>query len=230
MGLLGLFGKKAARGGEVAAEPEPAYLEDYAGMQAEVMDLEGRPLFTAKLLGVEGDCGNLHLLDDAALYRDTEDPLPVRLRGYSSRRSKVAYLEGEIRPSEDVRVWRVEKLTLSNLGNDRSYFRMDVAMDATLTPVERPGATEEPCRLVDLSIGGVRIASPNHFQAGERLLLSVALTPGGAPSTILCQILRVVGQETDYEYGCRFIELSAADEEHIVQMIFALQRKKSGRT
>lgn len=229
MGLFGLFGKKAARGEAPPAEPEPAYLEDYAGMRAEVTDLEGRPLFTAKLLGVEEDHGNLHLLGDAAFYRDTEEPLPVRLRGYSDRRSKAAYLEGEIRPSEDTGIWRVEKLTLSKLENDRSYFRMDVTMDAAITPVGRPGATEEPCRLVDLSIGGVRIASPNHFQVGERLLISVALTPGGAPSTMLCQILRVVGQETDYEYGCRFLELNEADEDRIVQLIFALQRRRSGR-
>lgn len=228
MGLFGLFGKKT-RAEAAPAEPEPAYLEDYAGMQAEVTDLEGRPLFTAKLLGVEEDHGNLHLLGDAAFYRDTEEPLPVRLRGYSGRRSKAAYLEGEIRPSEDTGIWRVEKLTLSKLENDRSYFRMDVAMDAALTPVGRPGAAEEPCRLVDLSIGGVRIASPHQFQTGERLLISAVLTPGGPPSTMLCQILRVVGQEADYEYGCRFLELNEADEDRIVQIIFDLQRKRSGR-
>lgn len=229
MGLFGLFGKKAAKAERPQAEPEPAYLEDYAGMQAEVTDLEGRSLFAAKLLGVEEDHGSLHLLGDAAFYRDTEEPLPVRLRGYSDRRSKAAYLEGEIRPTEDTGIWRVEKLTLSKLENDRSYFRMDVAMDASLTPVGRPGAAAEPCQLVDLSIGGVRIASPHQFQTGERLLISVTLTPDGPPSTMLCQILRVVGQEADYEYGCRFLELNEADEDRIVQIIFDLQRKRSGR-
>lgn len=228
MGLFGLFGKKT-RAEAAPAEPEPAYLEDYAGMQAEVTDLEGRSLFAAKLLGVEEDHGSLHLLGDAAFYRDTEEPLPVRLRGYSDRRSKAAYLEGEIRPTEDTGIWRVEKLTLSKLENDRSYFRMDVAMDASLTPVGRPGAAAEPCQLVDLSIGGVRIASPHQFQTGERLLISVTLTPDGPPSTMLCQILRVVGQEADYEYGCRFLELNEADEDRIVQIIFDLQRKRSGR-
>lgn len=228
MGLFGLFGKKT-RAEAAPAEPEPAYLEDYAGMQAEVTDLEGRSLFAAKLLGVEEDHGSLHLLGDAAFYRDTEEPLPVRLRGYSDRRSKAAYLEGEIRPTEDTGIWRVEKLTLSKLENDRSYFRMDVAMDASLTPVGRPGAAAESCQLVDLSIGGVRIASPHQFQTGERLLISVTLTPDGPPSTMLCQILRVVGQEADYEYGCRFLELNEADEDRIVQIIFDLQRKRSGR-
>ena len=153
----------------------------------------------------------------------------MRLRGYSIRKSKAAHLEGVIRPSEDERIWRAEKLALSKLENERAYFRMDVAMDASIAAVGRPGAEEEPCKLVDLSVGGVRIASPNQHQVGERLLLSVDLTPGKPPSTILCQILRVIGQERDYEYGCRFIELNDADEDRIVQVMFALQRRQSGR-
>lgn len=232
MGLFGLFGKKRARAGTapVEQEAEPLYLEDYAGMQADVTDMEGQPLFTAKLLGLEEDHGNLHLLSDASISREIEEPLPVRLRGYSVRKSKAAYLEGVILPSEDDRIWRAEKLTLLKLENDRAFFRMDVAMDASLTAVGRPGAEEEPCKLVDLSVGGVRIASPNQYQIGERLLLSVDLTSGKAPSTMLCQILRVIGQERDYEYGCRFIELGDADEDRIMQIIFALQRKQSGRS
>lgn len=227
MGLFGLFGKRASKAAPPPAEPEPTFLEDYAGMQAEVTDLEGRLLFTAKLLGVEEDHGNLHLLSgECAVSREMEEPLPVRLRGYSARKSKAAYLEGTILPSADEGIWRAEKLTLLKLENERAFFRMDVTMDAGLTPVERPGAEEEPCRLVNISVGGVRIASSSQHQVGERLLLSVDLTPGKAPSTILCQILRVIGQEQDYEYGCRFIELSDADEDRIVQIIFALQRRQ----
>lgn len=227
MGLFGLFGKKAAK--TPPTEPEGPFLEDYAGMQAEVTDLEGRLLFTAKLLGVEEDHGNLHLLSDASVPGELKEPLPVRLRGYSIRKSKAAHMEGVMHPSADEKIWRVEKLTLSKLENERAYFRMDVAIDAGLTAVGRPGAEEEPCKLVDLSVGGVRIASANQHQVGERLLLSVDLTPGKAPSTILCQILRVIAQEGDYEYGCRFIELSDADEDRIVQVMFALQRRQSGR-
>ena len=232
MALFGLFGKKAgkAEAAPVKKEAEPAFLEDYAGMQAEVTDTEGRLLFVAKLLGLQENQGDLHLLSEAFVSREMEEPLPVRLRGYSSRKSKAAYLEGTILPAEDDQIWRVENLTLVKLENDRSFFRMDVAMDASLTAVGRPGAEEEPCKLVDLSVGGVRIASPNQHQIGERLLLSVDLTSGKAPSTMLCQVLRVIGQERDYEYGCRFIELNDADEDRIMQIIFALQRKESGLT
>lgn len=229
MGLFGLFGKKAGHAAPVEKAEEGPFLEDYAGLVAEVTDAEGRLLFTAKLLGLEENCGNLHLLSEASISREMEEPLTVQLRGYSSRKSKAAYLEGTIRPAEDERIWRAENLTLVKLENDRSYFRMDVTMDASVTPVGRPGAEEEPCKLVNISVGGVRIASPNQHQMGDRLLLSVDLTPGKAPSTMLCQILRIIGQDRDYEYGCRFIELTEADQDRIMQIIFALQRKQSGR-
>ena len=157
MGLFGLFGKKAAKAETPPVEPDPPFLEDYAGIRAEVTNLEGQLLFTAKLLGLEEDHGDLHLLSGSSLSRELEEPLPVRLRGFSIRKSKAAYLEGIIRPSEDEGIWHVEKLALSKLENDRSYFRMDVAMDASLTPVGRPGAEEEPCKLVDLKIGRAHV-------------------------------------------------------------------------
>lgn len=229
MGLFGLFGKKAAQAAPVEKEEEGPFLEDYAGLEAAVTDTEGRLLFTAKLLGLEGNSGNLHQLSAASISREVEEPLTVQLRGYSSRKSKAAYLEGTILPAEDERIWRVENLTLVKLENDRSYFRMDVDMDASVTSVGRPGAVEEPCKLVNISVGGVRIASSNQHQLDERLLLSVDLTPGKAPSTMLCQILRIIAQDRDYEYGCQFIELNEADQDRIMQIIFALQRKQSGR-
>jgi len=229
MGLFGLFGKKAGKAAPAEKAEEGSFLEDYAGIEAAVTDTEGRLLFTAKLLGLEENHGDLHQLSDASISREMEAPLTVQLRGYSSRKSKAAYLEGAISPTEDERIWRVENLTLVKLENDRSYFRMDVSMDATLISVGRPGAEEEPCKLVNISLGGVRIASANQHQIGDRLLISVDLTPGKAPSTMLCQVLRIIGQDQDYEYGCRFIELNDADEDRIMQIIFALQRKQSGR-
>lgn len=229
MGLFGLFGKKNRVSVPAEKAEEGPFLEDYAGMEAAVTDTEGRLLFTAKLLGLEENRGNLHQLSDASISRELDGPLPVQLRGYSLRKSKAAYLEGTISPAADEGVWRIENLALVKLENDRAYFRMAVDMPAAVTAVGRPGAKEEPCRLVDLSVGGVRIASSVPHQVEERLLLSADLLPGKPPSTMLCQILRVIAQDHDYEYGCRFIELGDADEDRIVQLIFALQRRKSGR-
>ena len=229
MGLFGLFGKKA----EKAAPPqeEGPFLEDYAGMDTLVTGEEGELLFTAKLLGLEGTSGQLHQTSQTVTpLRETEDPQPVRLRGYSSRKSKAAYLTGQLRPTQEPRIWSVDDLALVKLENDRSTFRMGVKMQAAVTPVDHPGAAEEPCGVLDLSVGGVRLSSQYPHQAGERLLLSLDLTQRGMPpTTLLCQILRVIGQEGDYEYGCCFLDPSEADQDRIVQLLFSLQRTKSGR-
>ena len=232
MGLFGLFGKKTGRAEAAPPEKEEEafFLEDYAGMQAEVTDADGRLLFVAKLLGPEENHGDLHQLSEASISREMEEPLAVRLRGYSSRKSKAAYLTGTIFPAADDGIWRAENLALVKLENDRSFFRMDVSMDASLTPVSRIGAEEEPCRLLNISVGGVRIASASRHQNGDRLLLGVHLTPEKGPSTMLCQILRTAEREDGYEYGCRFIELSESDQDKIMQIIFNLQRKQSGRS
>lgn len=229
MGLFHLFGKKeesAAPAAEATAAPD---LEMYAGMRVEVTAQDGRLLFIAKLLGLQETRAQLHQATKTFLSREMEEPLAVRIRGYSDRDSKAVYLEGKILPAADEQVWAVTDLTLVKQGNDRAFFRMDIDMDASITPVGRIGAAEETCRLLNISVGGVRIASANRHDSGDKLLLSVKLSPEKGPSTMLCQVLRVIEREEGCEYGCRFIELNEADEDRIMQVIFNLQRKQSGR-
>ena len=47
------------------------------------------------------------------------------------------------------------------------------------------------------------------------------------PSIMYCEVLRVIERgEGKFEYGCKFLELTEADQEKITQNIFAAQRKK----
>ena len=232
MGLFGLFGKKAQRPEPAPDEKTPGVseLESYAGMKVEITSPEGQLLFTAKLLGLRETQAELYQTAWAPISREMEEPLAVQIRGYDDRSSKAVYLEGSILPAEADHVWAVEDLTLVKTGNDRAFFRMDVNMDAGFTPVGRIGAGEEPCKLLNISVGGVRNASASTHDSGDKLLLSVKLDPEKGPSTMLCQILRIIELEAGYEYGCRFIELNGADEDRIMQIIFDLQRKKSGRS
>ncbi len=229
MGLFGLFGKKA-EAAPIKKDAETPCLEMYAGMRVEVTDQEGRLLFIAKLLGLQETSAQLHQLTKTFLSREMEEPLAVQIRGYSDRDSKAVYLKGSILAAADDQVWTVEELKLVKLENDRAFFRMDVDMDAGITPVGRIGAQEEPCKLLNISVGGVRIGSANQHHSGDKFLLSMNLTPEKGPSTVLCQVLRTIEHDDSYEYGCQFIELSEADQDKIMQIIFNLQRKKSGRT
>ena len=45
------------------------------------------------------------------------------------------------------------------------------------------------------------------------------------------QVMRVIEKDgAGFEYGCRFLELTDADQEQITQNIFAAQRQKRGRS
>ena len=48
---------------------------------------------------------------------------------------------------------------------------------------------------------------------------------------MFAQIVRVIAKDEEkFEYGCRFLELTEADQEQITKNIFAAQRQKRGRS
>lgn len=62
-------------------------------------------------------------------------------------------------------------------------------------------------------------------------LLKVKLLEGRPESAMFSQVVRVIEKDgAAYEYGCRFLELTEADQEQITQNIFAVQRQKRGRS
>lgn len=125
---MGFFGFR-----KKAEPPKPAprreELEIYSGMRVEVTAHDGRMLFAAKLLGLHGDQAELHRYLEAAAPAP-EEPLPVRIRGYSGRDKKAVYMEGVIAPLPQSR-WAVTELKLCRAGNDRAFFRLATDLPAT---------------------------------------------------------------------------------------------------
>ena len=99
MRLLDLFGRKTnAPPQESRNESEwEESLEIYSGMRVEVTAFDGRMLFVAKLIGLHGNQAELHQYSETAASRE-EEPLPVRIRGYSDRDRKAVCMEGVIAP------------------------------------------------------------------------------------------------------------------------------------
>lgn len=229
MGLFGLFGKRAERAAALPVEKreEPPFLEDYAGMQAEVTDAEGRLLFVAKLLGLHGDRAELHQYSKSSIS-EVEEPLPVRIRGYSDRERKAVYMEGAIMPLPPDK-WAVSELKVCKAGNDRAFFRLTTNLDATATMFSGLAMGEKPCKLLNISIGGASVGSEYRYHEGDKFLLKVRLLEDRPESAMFSQVMRVIEKDKGkFEYGCRFLELTEADQEQITQNIFAAQRKKRG--
>ncbi|MDE6899231.1 MAG: PilZ domain-containing protein, partial [Lawsonibacter sp.] len=164
---------------------------------------------------------------EASLPQDAE-PVRVRIRGYNDHERKAVYMEGTIAP--DVKhIWKVEELTVARIGNDRAFFRLDTDIDATITTFGGFGAGEQPCKLLNISVGGACISSAFQFHEDDKFLLKVKLLEDRDISVMYCQVLRIIDKgDSGYKYGCRFLELNENDEAKITQNIFAAQRKKRG--
>lgn len=228
MGLFNLFGKKAGVP-PPKAEKETDGLEIYAGMRVEVTAFDGRMLFVAKLLGLHGNQAELHQYSEAAVSRE-EEPFPVRIRGYSDRDRKAVYMEGVIAPLPQNK-WAVTELKVCRIGNDRAFFRLSTNIDASATMFSGLAMGEKPCKLLNISIGGACVSSEYQYHDGDKFLLKVRLLADRPESAMFAEVVRVIEKgDAGYEYGCRFLELTEADQEQITQNIFAVQRQKTGRS
>ena len=162
-----------------------------------------------------------------------KEPLHVRIRGYNDHERKAVYMEGFITP-EEKHTWKVEELTVTRIGNDRAFFRLETNLDAVVTTFGGFSAREQDCKMLNISVGGARILSEQLSHEGDKFLLKVQLLEDRPMSVMFCEVLRVFEREdSKYEYGCRFLELNEEDQDKITQNIFAAQlaerRKKRGQ-
>ena len=206
-------------------------LEIYSDMRVVVETPEEKLLFIAKLQNPQGSTAQLYQYSDGEIFRDTgmEDyeekgSVSVKLRGYNNRRRKAVFMEGVITPQAK-HIWQVTDLTITKVENERSFSRLSTDIDGMITLY---GETEaNPCRLLDISAGGVSIGSQCRYHKGDKFLLSTKLLECGSPFTVYCEVLRVIEKgESVFEYGCEFVELTEVEQERIAQSMAQLRQSK----
>lgn len=202
----------------------PGHLAEYAGMRLEVMDENERLLFVAHA-NITWE-GNMELRPTAALrVPPTVKSLPVLMRGFHLTEKKAVHMEGVISPRGDGS-WTVEGLRITGKDNDRAFFRQETAIAATVMPMHQHGVEAMPCRVVNVSAGGVCLQFGAECRMGEKLMLSASLLEGWSPMQLMCVVRRVVRRKTIFEYGCEFIDLSPAVEEAVSKAILEMQLQR----
>lgn len=227
MKLFDLFGKKSRRKQSEKSEEAASTASEqvYSGMRTEVTDFDGRMLFVAKLTSLWKDTAQLYQYSESQLSPESE-PTRVRIRGYNDKERKAVYMEGVISPKPDY-IWQVEELIVLKLTNERAFFRLDTDLDATITTFSGFQAGEKDCKLLNISVGGARIGSEDRYEEGDKFMLKVKLLEDRPVSTMYCQVLRVIEkEESKFEYGCQFLEMTEEDQEKITRNIFAAQTQK----
>lgn len=229
MGLFDLFNKKAKAQPPQESKDAGEELDIYSGMRVEVTTDAGQLLFVAKLLGLHGNQAELHQYSESEIAEDI-GTIHARIRGYSDHERKAVYMEGVITPGPK-HIWQVEELTVLRVGNDRAFFRLETNLAATATMFSGLAMGEKPCKLLNISVGGASVSSEYRYYEGDKFLLKVRLLEERPESAIFTQIVRIIEKDDGkFEYGCRFIELTEADQDQITRNIFAVQRQKRARS
>lgn len=229
MGLFGLLRKSPKQQEEEASRRQAATedLEIYQGMRVEVHSKDGRMFLAGRLTALRGDRAQLEPFADGSLMTEGDAPVPVTIRGFSSLENKAVLMEGTIRMGPN-KIRYLEHISLVKMGNDRAFFRLDADVEGTIMPLKQiTGTEQERCRVINVSVGGACIGSQVRRNVGNKFLLWVRLLPRQPVFEMRCQIVRIIERRHNYyEYGCKFLDLSEAEENRILQAVFELQRQK----
>lgn len=227
MGLFGLFGKSPKQREEEESQRRAKIedLEIYSGMRVEVTSDDGRMFLVARLTGLRGDRAQLRPATEGSSLIALEQPVPVNLRGYSSKENKAVIMKCTARSGGN-NIWLAEHLSLIKRSNDRAFFRMGISIPGRLALMGKPDAQAEDCRLLNISVGGACVSTGLRHNVGDKFLLQTKLTPNSEPLQVVSQIVRINERRYgSFEYGCRFLNLSDGEEERILQVIFDMQRQ-----
>ncbi|MBP1758845.1 MAG: hypothetical protein H6Q61_1094 [Firmicutes bacterium] len=141
--------------------------------------------------------------------------------------------------------WKVDRLRPVSYEESRSYFRQIVSVSAeiicvngaskeTLQKFEElagqiPGEAVVECRVMDISLEGIRFRGIRRFERGDRLMIrNLFLTEGSVYPFVLMMDVRWVGRTSRNEYmcGCKFVNISQREQDALCSAIFALQREE----
>lgn len=135
------------------------------------------------------------------------------------------------------RFWRLDCLNPCHREEHRSNFRQPVQLWARVLCVNSlfPGKSlrgmedrAKPCKVLDVSLGGLRLRGEELFEPGDYLLVMDLFLDSSAPRPFVFTV-QVLWSESlgrqDTRCGCSFLPMSTAEEDRLCAAIFNLQRQ-----
>lgn len=199
------------------SENEVKKLLKYGDMEVEVRAEDGNPIFTATLKTE----GNSFLFDNITDDTNSQkSPVSTVIRGFSPGSKKTVYMKATLYNRSGK--WLSDDLSLTRTASERSFFRAHLNVLGTLQ--NSGGGAPCPCRVRDISNGGVRLTSWAKYMEGDILTLNAELY--GIEADIKCRVIRVSG-EGPYTYNCAFIDLNNAMRRKLTRDILNVQFNKN---
>lgn len=130
--------------------------------------------------------------------------------------------------------WKVDRLQKTAVSEKREYFRQVVRTNAKVQCLKRSalaprlsrGVNPSPCSVLDLSAGGILIRSSEHFQLGDRLLITDVKLGSEKPFRFTCFVQRVQNEFRGATFGCQFEPMEQREEDRLLKALFAVQRQE----
>ena len=116
-------------------------------------------------------------------------------------------------------------LELSNMecdivSNDRKYKRVEVNAIGDSINLMHGGGQFVTCRLIDISVGGVKFSSVNSYRVGDIVMIRTDIIKESKNHPMKCKICRVEGAgRASYIYSGKFIDLSKGSEKEISELV-----------
>lgn len=199
------------------------------GMKVEVMTPEDSLLF-AGIVNTIYD-GSISIRDayDGTLGMALVNK-PLKLRFFREQDNLV--LRGKVCGST-MKMWKVDRLETAFTGEQRAFFRQNISVELEARCGRRSSTGEPdkltfPCRVLDISAGGMLISSEEKFNAGDLLYITnVPLVANEPAFTFDCQVRRAgAWNKGVIHYGCQFESLTSKEQDRLLRAIFIIQREE----
>ena len=229
-----LMAPKTEQGEEIEINVTNQPVIDYGlrpGMTVEVLTVKNRLTFLGRVESYK---------NGAVIIREANgDTLPmvlynkeIKLRFFFNQKNLV--LNGKICGSTKY-IWKVDRLESAFSKEQRAFFRQRISPNTPALCARRSSAGVEakraaPCQILDISAGGILLASQEDYQEGNRLSITgVYLVEKEDPFAFRC-LVRRVGEEEEEDgsirYGCQFESIAPREQDRLLSAIFTLQREE----
>ena len=214
-----------------ASAPKPSetvQIELQPGMMAEVMTPDNRLLFVGRVDKVQETGVSIRETNDETLPMVLVNK-PVKVRFY--RETDNIVLHGKVCGST-IKMWKVDRLQSTFTSEQRAFFRQSISVniEAQCGRPNRAGRSGAlfPCKVLDISAGGMLISSAEVYIEGERILVDrVPLVQSAPTFSFSCRVRRAGEWKKGVNrYGCQFEALAPRDQDRLLQAIFTIQREE----
>lgn len=202
------------------------------GMVTEVMTPDNRLLYVGKVHMVQGGAVAIRETNGDTLNMVLVNK-PLKLRFFRDEDNLV--LKGKVCGST-MKMWKVDRLEPAYTREQRAFFRQSISVELEAQCGKRTGPTGAarlsfPCRVLDISAGGMLISSKEQFLPGDRLYVTgIPLVANEPTFTFNCQVRRAgVWKKGVIRYGCQFEALSPKEQDRLLRAIFIIQRTEIRR-